>query len=124
MFDDSRVKEANEWWDKLPEEDQQKAFLAMSTKLNKNIEVGGGSYRYVLYDIFGFKPDMYVDAQIAGFMNVTNVMGYGLDVEHYEYAKKVQVNHPDGIQEFEGQIVLVKTEDDTLRIEMRPPDSV
>lgn len=61
-----------EYWQSLTYEQQTLAFLAVMKRLHKAAIEDKGSFRYTLYDVFGFDTDMYVPAYEIGFMNIMN----------------------------------------------------
>jgi hypothetical protein len=62
------------FWNSLSKDDQLKAFCAVIRRLHKGEIVEGGSYRYILYDVFGFGPESYAQAQCAGFLEIHNAI--------------------------------------------------
>lgn len=60
------------FWDGLSYEDKCNAFHAVVSRIFDGEIKEKGSYRYVLYDIFGFGPDMYVRGMNCGFMALHN----------------------------------------------------
>lgn len=64
--------EAETFWNSLSYEDKCNAFHAVVSKIFEGEIREKGSYRYVLYDIFGFGPDMYVRGMNCGFMALHN----------------------------------------------------
>ena len=85
-----KVRRANEaaaetLWNSLSYDDKCNAFHAVVSKLCKgDIEVKG-SYRYVLYDIFGFGPDMYTRGMECGYMALHNSI---MDEDQFAKANK------------------------------------
>jgi hypothetical protein len=66
--------EQEQFWAGLSKEDQLKAFCAVSRRIFKGeIEVRG-TYRYVLYDVFGFGREAYSQAQDAGYLGIHNAI--------------------------------------------------
>lgn len=75
----SRILEVEEkaqedFWNSLSKEDQLKCFCAVSRRILKGEISDRGSYRYVLYDIFGFGPEAYGQAQDAGYLAIHNAI--------------------------------------------------
>lgn len=66
--------DANAFWDNLSYEDKCKAFYAVSTKMYQGEMLDGGTYRHVLYGIFGFGPEMYEKGMNAGYFSLHNAM--------------------------------------------------
>ena len=60
------------FWDSLSYEDKCNAFHAVVSRIYEGEIKVKGSYRYVLYDIFGFGPDMYTRGMDCGFMALHN----------------------------------------------------
>ena len=74
LFDDSYEASVDDWWSKLPVEDREKAFYAVVSRLYKGEIEEQGSYRYILYDIFGFDASMYARGMACGFMHLHNAI--------------------------------------------------
>lgn len=56
-----REKECDDYWNNLSEEEREKAFYSVVKRIYSGDVEQGGSYRYVLYDVFNFGPNMYID---------------------------------------------------------------
>ena len=67
-------KEANDWWEKLPYDDRVKAFHAVTSRIHAGDLVDRGSYRHVLYSVFGFTPDAYLIGIDSGYMDIHNAI--------------------------------------------------
>lgn len=59
-------------WNSLDQETKLKIFCAVCTRLYKGELEDKGSYRYILYNVFGFGPEAYSAAQGAGFLALHN----------------------------------------------------
>lgn len=69
---DQIEKESEAYWNSLTKQQQLDTFCAVVRRIYKGeIEVTG-SYRYVLYDVFGFGPESYAPAQMAGYLTIHN----------------------------------------------------
>lgn len=64
--------EMDEWWNDLSKEEQMKAFYSVVKRLVDGELVQKGSYRYVLYQVFGFEPESYYLGMQCGFMSLHN----------------------------------------------------
>jgi len=62
------------WWTGLSEKEREDAFYAVCKRLHQGELKDRGSYRYVLYNIFGFSPNMYVRGMDCGFMALHNAI--------------------------------------------------
>ena len=61
-------------WDSFDSDDKLKLFCAVISKLYKGELEDKGSYRYILYNVFGFGPEAYGTAQAAGFLGLHNAI--------------------------------------------------
>lgn len=69
---DERRKDCDVFWDGLSYEDKLKAFYSVCKRIHKGDVVDRGSYRYVLYDVFGFGFDAYALGMDAGYFDIHN----------------------------------------------------
>jgi hypothetical protein len=65
-------KENDEWWNSLSKEEQMDAFHAVVKRIVQGELRDQGTYRYILYDVFGFGPESYVMGMNCGFMSLHN----------------------------------------------------
>lgn len=66
--------ENDNWWNNLTEKEREDAFYAVVKRICQGeIEVQG-SYRYVLYDVFGFGSHMYVRGMSCGYLELHNAI--------------------------------------------------
>ena len=63
---------SEDFWNSLDKSQQLEAFCAVIRRLYQGEIERNGTYRYVLYDIFGFGPEAYRKAQEAGFLALHN----------------------------------------------------
>lgn len=75
--------ESEEYWNSLSKQDQLKAFCAVSRRIYKGEIEERGSYRYVLYQVFGFGPEAYAQAQMSGYLSIHNAI-FDSDEAKYE----------------------------------------
>jgi hypothetical protein len=73
--------EISDWWDSLSQEDQEKAFYAVTSKIYKADVLDRGTYRYAIYDVFGFDSSMYRKGMQSGYFALHNLIADGLDAE-------------------------------------------
>lgn len=66
--------EASAWWEALPYDDKLRAFYSVVKRIHDGDIKQQGSYRYVLYDIFGFGPDAYGLGMECGYMSLHNAI--------------------------------------------------
>lgn len=65
------------WWDSLTEKEREDAFYAVVKRIYKGDVVDRGSFRYVLYEIFGFGMHMYGRGMDCGYMYIHNAIAEG-----------------------------------------------
>lgn len=66
--------ETDAWWAALPYDDKLRAFYSVVKRIHDGDIKQQGSYRYVLYDIFGFGPDAYGIGMECGYMTLHNAI--------------------------------------------------
>lgn len=84
------------WWNGLTEEERENAFYAVCKRIYKGDLKDNGSYRYVLYDVFGFDPGMYVDGMNCGYMAIHNAICDGEDYQKMRGVNRFEVIDEDG----------------------------
>lgn len=67
----------DKFWNSLSKDDQLRAFCSVMRRLYKAEIQERGSYRYTLYNVFGFGPESYVQAQVSGFLALHNAIWDG-----------------------------------------------
>jgi hypothetical protein len=77
------------FWLSLTKEQQLCCFNAVCRRIYEGELEKKGSYRYILYDIFGFGPEAYARAQMAGFLSLT-LFAKSLGVEDNDAAVKAR----------------------------------
>jgi len=66
--------ENDAWWNALSQREREDAFYAVVKRIYQGEIVEQGSYRYVLYDIFGFDASMYMRGMDCGYMTLHNAI--------------------------------------------------
>lgn len=69
---DEYEAENDAWWNALTEQEREDAFYAVCKRLHQGELKERGSYRYVLYNVFGFDAGMYMKGMDCGFMALHN----------------------------------------------------
>lgn len=64
--------DAERFWNKLSYEDKCNAFHAVVSRICEAEIEQKSSYRYALYNVFGFGPDMYTRGMDCGYMALHN----------------------------------------------------
>lgn len=91
-----RDEENDAWWNGLTEKEREDAFYAVCKRIHEGDVVKGGSYRYVLYDVFGFDPGMYVDGMNCGYMAIHNSICDGEDYQKMRGVNRFEVIDESG----------------------------
>lgn len=65
---------ADGFWNSLSKEDQLKCFYSICKRIHKGDMEDKGSYRYVLYDVFGFGTEAYAIGMNCGYMAIHNAI--------------------------------------------------
>ena len=65
-------RECEEYWNALSYEEKLKAFYSVISRVVKGELEDKGSYRHVLYEVFGFGPDAYIVGMDCGFLRLHN----------------------------------------------------
>jgi len=81
------------YWNSLSQDEQLKVFCAVSRRIHKGEIVDKGSYRHVLYSVFGFGPEAYAQAQCSGYLSIHNAIYDGERVR--DHIKDFVTNHMD-----------------------------
>jgi hypothetical protein len=82
----------DEWWDRLSQQEREDAFYAVVKRIHKGEIVDKGTYRYILYDIFGFDGSMYIRGMDCGFMAMHNAIKTDEEEQIiYEYLENKKV---------------------------------
>lgn len=61
-----------DFWQSLSMEQQLQAFHSVVSRIHRGEIVDQGSYRHVLYEVFGFGPDSYYLGMLCGYMVLHN----------------------------------------------------
>lgn len=77
-------EDAESFWNGLSYDDKCNAFHAVVKRLVQGDIKDKGSYRYVLYDVFGFDADMYVRGMNCGYMTLHNSIFDGMEAAEAE----------------------------------------
>ena len=114
---DEIEQESEAYWNGLSQEDQLKAFCAISRRIHKGELVERRSYRGVLYDVFGFGPEAYAPAQQANYIEIHNAL-YGADT----FDKMEAVNRVEVIDEEGRAYVNYLNEDQQVKFSLQDDD--
>ena len=62
------------YWDSLNTDDKLMAFYSVVKRIHKGEMIDKGTYRWVLYDVFGFGFESYAIGMECGFMDLHNAI--------------------------------------------------
>ena len=84
------------WWNSLTEQEREWAFYSVMKRLYEGDMKDNGTYRYVLYDVFGFGPSMYATGMDCGYMAIHNAIGDGNDLMKMKQVTRLEVIDESG----------------------------
>ena len=114
-------REAMSFWNSLSEEDQERAFYHVCKKIHNGDVKAQGSYRFVLYDVFGFDEGMYGLGMDCGYMDIHNLLGKGMTLDNMLTAKSIHVKCLDTVKSYKKVKdikLILKEKDGTAYIEV------
>ena len=76
--------QSEEYWNSLSKQQQLDCFCAVMRRVYRGDVELRGSYRYVLYDVFGFGPNAYAPAQLSGYLSIHNLIWDAIEAEEQE----------------------------------------
>jgi hypothetical protein len=79
------------WWNGLTEEEREDAFYAVVKRIHKAELKDRGTYRYALYNVFGFDGGMYARGMDCGYMALHNAIGDGEDYQAMRGVNRLEV---------------------------------
>lgn len=94
------AKEAENWWNDLPYEDQLKAFFYVTSKLYESDVKEQGTYRYFLYDKMNFGPEAYSLGMQSGYHVLHNLLFEGCEFNNMRKANSIEVQSELGYDTF------------------------
>ena len=110
------------WWEGLTEEEREDAFYAVCKRLHQGELKERGTYRYVLYNVFGFDPGMYMRGMDCGFMALHNAIFDGEEFEKMKAVTRFEVIDESGrayvkyLDKDEGIKYNLQDKDKTLKV--------
>jgi len=89
-------RENDAWWNALSEKEREDAFYAVCKRVWQADGKDRGSYRYALYDVFGFDPGMYALGMECGYMSIHNAIFDGEQLNKMKGVDRVEVIDKEG----------------------------
>jgi hypothetical protein len=84
-------EDQEKYWSSLTPEQQLDAFCCISRRIVDGELTKKGSYRYVLYDVFGWGPESYLPAQVAGYLTIHNAIMSDEDIEDIKVGERMEI---------------------------------
>lgn len=84
------------WWNGLTENEREEAFYAVCKRIYQADLIDRGSFRWALYDVFGFGPGMYAPGMDCGYMSIHNTLYDGVDYQKMKVVNRVEVIDGEG----------------------------
>lgn len=110
------------WWHDLDQQQREDAFFYVMSKLFKAKIAESRSYRGMLYDVFGFKPNMYRMGMECGAFAISNALHDAKEYEKMQSVTRVEVIDDKGrsytkyLDESESVCYSLQDDDKTLKI--------
>lgn len=109
------------WWKGLTEEEREDAFYAVCKRIYEADIRDHGSYRYALYDVFGFDPGMYGRGMDCGYMAIHNTIFDGEELQRMKSVKRFEViddgrSYTRNLKDDEGIKFSLQDKDNTLKV--------
>jgi hypothetical protein len=98
----------NAFWEGLSYEEREQAFYHVCKNIHRGDVLERTSYRGVIYDIFGFDSGSYTIGMDCGYMDIHNMLGFGLDLEKMKTVDKIKI----------GDTEFTKGEQERLKFEL------
>ena len=105
------------WWNGLSETEREDAFFAVVKRIHKAEIEDRGTYRYALYNVFGFDPGMYMKGMDCGYMNLHNSI---FDSNELEAMKRI--NRFEVIDDAGRSYTKYLKDDERVRYELQDDD--
>lgn len=83
------------WWNGLTEKEREDAFYAVCKRIHDGDIIQNGSYRYVLYDVFGFDAGMYGAGMDCGYMAIHNAIAEGEELQRMNSVDHLELINGD-----------------------------
>lgn len=109
--------ENDAWWNGLTEQEREDAFYAVVKRIHQAEIQDRGTYRWALYNVFGFDPGMYGRGLDCGYMAIHNSI---FDSNELEAMKGV--NRFEVIDDTGRALVKYLKDDERIRYELQDDD--
>jgi len=93
---DEYEKQNEAWWNGLSEQEREDAFYAVCKRIWQADGIDNGTYRYALYNVFGFDPGMYGRGMDCGYMAIHNAIFDGEELQKMQGVTRFEVIDEEG----------------------------
>jgi len=93
---DEYEKQNEAWWNGLSEQEREDAFYAVCKRIWQADGIDNGTYRYALYEVFGFDPGMYGRGMDCGYMAIHNAVFDGEELQKMQGVTRFEVIDEEG----------------------------
>lgn len=110
------------WWNGLTEEEREDAFYAVIKRMYKAEVQDRGTYRWALYNVFGFDPGMYGRGMDCGYMALHNMIFDSFELNAMKGVTRFEVIDDSGrayvkyLKDDEGVKYGLQDDDRTLKV--------
>ena len=115
--------QVDDWWlNHLTEKEREDAFYAVVKRIHRAELQDRGTYRYALYDVFGFDPGMYARGMDCGYMALHNAIYDGEDLQAMKGVTRFEVIDEEGrtyvnhLNDDQGVKFSLQDDDRTLKV--------
>jgi hypothetical protein len=114
--------ENEDWWWSLSEKEREDAFYAVIKRMYQAEVVDRGTYRWALYDVFGFDPGMYGRGMDCGYLNLHNMIFDSFELSAMKNVTRFEVIDDKGrtyvkyLKDDEGIKYSLQDDDRTLKV--------
>lgn len=105
------------WWNGLTEEEREDAFYAVVKRIYQAEIKDNGTYRYALYNVFGFDGGMYLKGMNCGYMALHNAIFDGEELQRLKGVNRLEVIDANG-----RAYVNYLNDDERVRYELQDDD--
>jgi len=120
------------WWNGLSEKEREDAFYAVCKRIWQADGIDNGTYRWALYDVFGFDPGMYMHGMNCGYMAIHNAIFDGEELQRMKGVTRFEVIDDSGrayvkyLHKDQGERIKYNLQDDdrTLKVFIDKRDDV
>jgi len=85
--------DCDNFWNSLSEEDKLKAFYSVISRVVQGELKNKGSYRHVLYEVFGFGPEAYGIGMQCGFLDLHNSIFTGEELTKLREMRYIEAGY-------------------------------